>query len=551
MEMLQLGPAGGTGGKPFAQYIIPAGARVSSVHIYTDWVIDALRFDYAAADDAPGSLPPIGGLGGAHHAFELEPDEYLTGISGRYGWYVDAVRFQTNKRESPFFGGEGGIHEFEFKAPAGYEIVGLFGRAAWYIDALGVIVRPVAMREEIVEGLAIAAEAEAELTAEQAEVALDDIVLEIVAEIEAEMAAHKYAGAELAGADAAELAVDIEGMFGEAVDPEIVAAAEAAVLAEVVAALTDEVEAELQAGEQEALLAAALEDVEGGEIEEEAWLSVGVSEPIDAVVTIRRDVVADQAALEELEDAVIAEAIAGYGGPAVSETGEAAEGAVDITLYTQVVEDETTGEAVATVMAVASDVGRQEATGDQPDEAAVMVTDTIDSEADIQEMEDEAVDGAINALLEDNGMVTDDVDVTIYAAIGNDARTGEAYAAVVAIAAEVEPVPAKKKSRQAAGHKSPQPIAAAEAAASRPADLQIIEGIGPKIADLLIANGVRNLADLSRAPVERLREILAGGGTRFNRADPGTWPEQAALADRADWDGLKAYQARLKGGRPG
>jgi hypothetical protein len=372
LEILQLGPAGGTGGKPFNNYSIPEGARVTGVNIFTEWVIDALGFDYMDADGEAGRLQPIGGLGGSYMHVELDEDEYLTGISGRYGWYVDAIRLHTNKRITNLYGGESGFHDFEFLAPEGYEITGLFGRADWYIDALGVLARPVAIREEKVMSVPVAAEA-------------------------------GWADA------AAEEALD-EGAAGMAAERE------------------------------EAVLASAIEApnevADEANLQEEEWLSVGESEPVDAVVTVRRQVVADQAALDELEETVMAEAIAAFGTVGAQGGEPTGEGAVDITLYTQVVEDEEAGTAVATVMAVASESGSLEAVGDEPNEAAVMVTDRIQDDNDILEMEEEAVDGAITALAEDTGTVADDLDVTIYSAVGTDDRTGESYAAVVAIAAE-------------------------------------------------------------------------------------------------------------------
>jgi predicted flap endonuclease-1-like 5' DNA nuclease len=90
----------------------------------------------------------------------------------------------------------------------------------------------------------------------------------------------------------------------------------------------------------------------------------------------------------------------------------------------------------------------------------------------------------------------------------------------------------------------PQPVAAP----SRADDLSIIEGIGPKIAELLRANGIDSFEALSRADVTRLWSVLDKGGPRFKLANPGTWPAQAAFCVRGDWAGLKRYQDELYGG---
>jgi predicted flap endonuclease-1-like 5' DNA nuclease len=79
--------------------------------------------------------------------------------------------------------------------------------------------------------------------------------------------------------------------------------------------------------------------------------------------------------------------------------------------------------------------------------------------------------------------------------------------------------------------------------------LQLIEGIGPKIAELLAQQGITTFAALATTPATQLREMLLAAGRRFAVADPTTWPEQAAVAAKGDMDALKAMQAELKGGR--
>lgn len=78
-------------------------------------------------------------------------------------------------------------------------------------------------------------------------------------------------------------------------------------------------------------------------------------------------------------------------------------------------------------------------------------------------------------------------------------------------------------------------------------DLRRIEGIGPKIASVFQNSGIQTFAQLAAANTSRLEEILRESGIRI--ANPETWPEQAALAAKGDWDGLKKLQEHLKGGR--
>ena len=80
-------------------------------------------------------------------------------------------------------------------------------------------------------------------------------------------------------------------------------------------------------------------------------------------------------------------------------------------------------------------------------------------------------------------------------------------------------------------------------------DLKKIEGIGPKIASLLNEAGIMSFADLANAEVENLKTILVNAGSRFQMHNPGSWPQQAALARDGKWDELKELQDRLDGGK--
>ena len=80
-------------------------------------------------------------------------------------------------------------------------------------------------------------------------------------------------------------------------------------------------------------------------------------------------------------------------------------------------------------------------------------------------------------------------------------------------------------------------------------DLKIIEGIGPKIAELLNKDGINSWTDLANANPARLKEILDAAGSNFQIHDPSTWPQQAELAANGKWDELKKLQDELDGGR--
>jgi predicted flap endonuclease-1-like 5' DNA nuclease len=86
--------------------------------------------------------------------------------------------------------------------------------------------------------------------------------------------------------------------------------------------------------------------------------------------------------------------------------------------------------------------------------------------------------------------------------------------------------------------------------AAEPEDLTRIEGIGPRIAEILNGVGIQKYAQLAGTPANRLRDILREAGPRFRLADPASWPEQARLAGEGKWEQLQELQDGLNAGRP-
>jgi predicted flap endonuclease-1-like 5' DNA nuclease len=80
-----------------------------------------------------------------------------------------------------------------------------------------------------------------------------------------------------------------------------------------------------------------------------------------------------------------------------------------------------------------------------------------------------------------------------------------------------------------------------------PDDLTRIEGIGPKINATLQAAGIQTFAQLADQEPAAIKQILVDGGIRIGY--PRTWPEQAALAAKADWAALEELQSGLQAGR--
>lgn len=112
--------------------------------------------------------------------------------------------------------------------------------------------------------------------------------------------------------------------------------------------------------------------------------------------------------------------------------------------------------------------------------------------------------------------------------------------------------PAAPAARTPKGATAAKPVASAKvskaAKPAKPDDLTRIEGIGPQIARLLIADGIRRFDELAVAKVRRLQAVLDAAGPRFALAKPGTWPRQAALLAKGDEAAFAALTRALRGG---
>jgi predicted flap endonuclease-1-like 5' DNA nuclease len=128
----------------------------------------------------------------------------------------------------------------------------------------------------------------------------------------------------------------------------------------------------------------------------------------------------------------------------------------------------------------------------------------------------------------------------------------EAKPAVAKVAApKAEAKPAVAKAAAPAAKAAPKAAAAKPAAAKAVVadDLTKIEGIGPKIAELLKAAGIVTFKDLTAAKAATVKSILDAAGKRFQMHDPSTWAEQSKLAANGEWEKLAKLQDALKGGK--
>lgn len=130
----------------------------------------------------------------------------------------------------------------------------------------------------------------------------------------------------------------------------------------------------------------------------------------------------------------------------------------------------------------------------------------------------------------------------------------DAAAAVVPTPVFIAPVPEKPEEKEVVQEKAKpkttaeKPLVATVTTGPRD-DLKIVEGIGPKIEELLFKSGVNTYGQLAATGVQQLKDILSDAGSRFAMHDPGTWPAQALLAANGEWAELKAYQDFLNAGK--
>jgi hypothetical protein len=117
--------------------------RALIVH-YLD-VVNAIRPIYLDGNGKM-ALPLHGHEDGTEATLVLEPDEYVTEISGRTGTLVDSLTVETNLGTRQAFGGTGGgpIEGYELPPDTDrpQEVVAFFGACGQRLDSIGINTRP-------------------------------------------------------------------------------------------------------------------------------------------------------------------------------------------------------------------------------------------------------------------------------------------------------------------------------------------------------------------------------------------------------------------------
>jgi len=134
------GPSGGYGGNYFKDPVSIEYQNLIEIRVRSGAYIDSIQTVY---NDRMGQGRYVksqnGGNGGQLSVFKLQPGEYITRISGKYGAFVDSLTVYTSKGRQKRWGGTGGNAHYNYVAPPGTKIHGFFGRSGKFVDAIGVI----------------------------------------------------------------------------------------------------------------------------------------------------------------------------------------------------------------------------------------------------------------------------------------------------------------------------------------------------------------------------------------------------------------------------
>src|ERR1700722_10591333 len=143
------GDSGGTGGSAFQDHI-PMAAQLAEVRVWSWEWINAIQLVYRTRDGRMIETAVHGrdgrkdgnldGDGGHLDVLSLRPDEWITGVEGMYGKFVNSITVTLNSGRSATFG-RGGEHPYRFAAKRDEAIVGFQGRSSKYLDAIGVAYR--------------------------------------------------------------------------------------------------------------------------------------------------------------------------------------------------------------------------------------------------------------------------------------------------------------------------------------------------------------------------------------------------------------------------
>jgi hypothetical protein len=118
------------------------GRRLVQVDVWHARLIDGLRLTWQTADGRLEVSRHVGGDGGRHDSFWLEPGEEIVRIMGRSGKHIDRLVFQTSRPRLHHFGGHGGDPWEEDLRGAGRAIHGISAQYNSYINEIAFYTYP-------------------------------------------------------------------------------------------------------------------------------------------------------------------------------------------------------------------------------------------------------------------------------------------------------------------------------------------------------------------------------------------------------------------------
>jgi predicted flap endonuclease-1-like 5' DNA nuclease len=130
-----------------------------------------------------------------------------------------------------------------------------------------------------------------------------------------------------------------------------------------------------------------------------------------------------------------------------------------------------------------------------------------------------------------------------------EALGGEEVVADYELETEEAPAEAAPAEEAAAPVEAAAVAAAAAPVEARADDLTQLVGVGPKASAALVAAGVTTFAALAEQNEPQLRRALHDADMA-PPANVGTWPMQASLAAKGDWQGLMKYNNQAARSRP-
>ena len=109
------------------------------------------------------------------------------------------------------------------------------------------------------------------------------------------------------------------------------------------------------------------------------------------------------------------------------------------------------------------------------------------------------------------------------------------------------PEPVAEPAVEAVVALAPEPVV--EAVPETADDLKRVEGIGPKLEEILNSHDILTFSQLAATKTEDLQAILDKAGEAYRIHDPGTWPQQAQLLAEGRIEEFEKLTDELKGGR--